>query len=68
MTLLALSFVMPGADALINLALLLAVLSLVAWVLITWVFKAEPVKTVAYAIFALVLVVMLLQTFTTWGG
>jgi glycerol-3-phosphate acyltransferase PlsY len=64
----ALSFVMPGADALINLVLLLAVMSLVVWVLVTWVFKVEPLKTIAYAIFALVLVVMLLQTFTTWGG
>lgn len=64
----ALAFRMPSAEALINLVLLVAVLSLVGWLLLTYVFKAPIAATVAYAIGALILVVVLLQTFTTWGG
>ena len=68
MTLFALAFRSPSADALINLVLLLAVLSLAGWLLLTYVFKAPIATTIAYAIGALILVVLLLQTFTTWGG
>ena len=66
--LVALAFRMPSGDELISMGLLLAVLALAVWIVLNYVVRAEPARQVGWAIFALVLVVVLLQTFTSWGG
>ena len=69
-TLLALAFRMPSDDALIGIALLWLVLIAVA--VIVWTILPKPVPepwSLVYRVACgLIAIVLLLRTFTTWGG
>ncbi len=67
LTFFALAFLMPSADALIGLVLLMAVLAVVGW-LVLYAVKVEPWRTVVVALGCIVLAVLILRTFTTWAG
>lgn len=65
----ALSFRMPSDDALVSFVLLLTVLVVCGVILLKTVIKENAVAAqVFYLVCGLVAVVVILRTFTTWGG
>lgn len=65
---LAIKFVMPSGDDVIGALFLLAVLSLVAYLLFRVVKDKEPFSTLFYGVLCIVGAWWVLDTFTTFGG